>query len=317
MSSSTVKLNSGHEMPLVGLGLWKVDGAVAPDLVYEAIKTGYRCFDGAAIYGNEKEVGRGFARAFKDGLVTRADLFIVSKLWCTFHDPAHVGPILKRQLADLQLDYLDLYYIHFPFAMAYVDPAVRYPSAWSDEFAPGTATLEATWHAMEDVVAQGLVRSIGVSNYNGQTLSDLFNYAKIRPAVLQIEHHPYLTQEPLVKFARSNGVQITAYSSFGSLSFLELDNPRAKNAVPLTEQEVIKKVAAAHEKTPAQVLLRWSTQRGVAVIPKSSNKTRLEQNLDVTGFTLSEEEIEAISGLDKGLRFNDPLDDGVAIPVFA
>ncbi|KAF2499738.1 putative NAD(P)H-dependent D-xylose reductase xyl1 [Lophium mytilinum] len=305
MSPSTIKLNSGHEMPLVGLGLWKVDGAVAPDLVYEAIKLGYRCFDGAAIYGNEKEVGQGFARAFKDNLVTRADLFIVSKLWCTFHDPAHVTPILKRHFADLQLDYLDLYYIHFPFALAYVDPAKRYPSAWSDEFAPGTATLESTWHAMEAVVEQGLARSIGVSNYNGQTLADLFNYAKIRPAVLQIEHHP------------SNGVQVTAYSSFGSLSFIELNNPRAKNAVPLTELEVVKEVAAKHGKTPAQVLLRWSTQRGVAVIPKSSNRTRLLQNLYVTGWTLEEEEIEKISGLDKGLRFNDPLDDGVAIPVFA
>lgn len=232
----------------------------------------------------------------------------MSKLWPTFHDPKHVEEAVARSLSDWKLSYFDLYYIHFPFSMGYVDPKVRYPNDWADEYTPGTATLEATWHAMEALVQKGLVKSIGVSNYNGATLMDLLRYAKIKPATLQIEHHPYLTQEPLISFAKDAGIQLTAYSSFGPTSFIELNLPRAQNAVPLFEQDPVKGAASRHGKTPAQVLLRWSTQRGLAVIPKSVNPQRLTQNLDVLGFDLDESEIKAISALNRGLRFNDPLD---------
>ncbi|KAI4748259.1 hypothetical protein E4T50_01435 [Aureobasidium sp. EXF-12298] len=319
-SAPTVKLNSGHEMPLVGFGLWKVDNDTCADTVYNAIKVGYRLFDGACDYGNEKEVGQGVARAIKDGLVKREELFLVSKLWNSFHDADQVKPIAKKQLADLGIDYFDLYIIHFPVALKYVDPSVRYPPSWTDENDKITFSktpLSETYKAMEELVNEGLAKSIGVSNYNGALMLDLLRYAKITPATLQIEHHPYLTQQGLVNLCKENNIHVTAYSSFGPASFVELKMQRAHDTPLLFDNETVKKIADKHNKSAGQVLLRWATQRGVAVIPKSNNKDRLAQNLDVCSFDLAEDEIEAISGLDRGLRFNDPVNYGLNIPIFA
>jgi D-xylose reductase len=169
------------------------------------------------------------------------------------------------------------------------------------------ASLESTWHAFEAVKAKGLTKSIGISNYTGALLLDLFTYAKVKPATLQIEHHPYLVQPNLLKLAKKHNIAITGYSSFGPQSFVDGDMAMAKDIPLLFDHPVIKKAAEAHGKTTAQVLLRWATQRGLAVIPKSSSQGRLEQNLDVTGFDLSQSEIDEISGLDKNLRFNAPL----------
>jgi len=309
MSSPTVKLNNGREMPLVGFGLWKVNNDTCADQVYNAIKTGYRLFDGACDYGNEVEAGQGVKRAIDEGLVKREDLFIVSKLWNSFHDKDRVAPICKKQLADWGIDYFDLYVIHFPIAIKYVDPSVRYPPGFfyeDNKVEFSNATLEETYHAMEALYEQGLIKSLGISNYNGALLLDLFRYAKQLPQTLQIEHHPYLTQEPLLKLCKERDIAVTAYSSFGPLSFVELNMQKAKDTPMLFEHDVVKSIADAHGKTPAQVLLRWSTQRGVAVIPKSNNQSRLAQNLDVCSFDLKEDEIEKISALDKGLRFNNP-----------
>lgn len=162
---------------------------------------------------------------------------------------------------------------------------------------------------------KGLCRSIGVSNFKGVLLMDLLRYARVRPATLQIEHHPYLTQEGLVKYAQDEGIAVTAYSSFGPQSFLELDMKQAKDTPLLLEHPTIKKIADAKGRTPAQVLLRWATQRGVAVIPKSNDPGRLKQNLDVLGFDLSEGELGEIGGMDRGLRFNDPLNVSIAFDI--
>lgn len=261
-------------------------------------------------YGNEKQAGEGVARAIKDGIVKREDLFLVSKLWNSFHDPERVAPICKKQLEDWGIEYFDLYIVHFPIALKYVDPSVRYPPGWEDEndkITPSRATLESTWHAMESLVDDGLARSIGISNYSGGLVLDLLRYARIRPATLQIEHHPFLTQQQLIDLCAAEGIAVTAYSSFGPQSFLELDVAKAKVAAPLLEHPVIKKIAEKQGKTPAQVLLRWATQRGIAVIPKSNNQDRLAQNLDVCGFDLEKEQIQEISELNQGLRFNEPL----------
>ncbi|KAI9723569.1 MAG: NAD(P)H-dependent D-xylose reductase (XR) [Chrysothrix sp. TS-e1954] len=319
MAPSTVKLNSGHEMPLVGFGLWKVNNDTCADQVYQAIKLGYRLFDSACDYGNEVETGQGVARAIKEGIVKRSDLFMVSKLWNSFHDKERVKPICEKQLKDMQLDYWDLYLIHFPISIKYVDPSVKYPPGFKDEngnVSPGKATLQETYHAMEELVSSGLARSIGVSNYNGALMLDLFRYAKITPAALQIEHHPYLTQLGLVKLCKQHDVAVTAYSSFGPSSFLELNVQNAKDAPLLLEHPVIRTIATNNKKTPAQILLRWATQRGVHVIPKSNNQGRLQQNLDVTQWDLKQSEIDEISTLDKGLRFNNPLAYDIDIPIF-
>ena len=291
------------------MGLWKVNNDTCADQVYNAIKTGYRLFDGACDYGNEKEAGEGVARAIKDGLIKRQDLFIVSKLWGSFHDKEVVEKATRKQLSDWGLDYFDLFLIHFPISLKYVDPSVRYPPGWQDEngnVTPGKTPIQETWQEMEKLVDRGLAHSIGISNFNAQLLMDLQRYARIPPATLQIEHHPYLTQSSLVKYVQNSGIQITAYSSFGPTSFHELDLKHAMDAQPLLEHTLIKKIAERHGKTPAQVLLRWATQRGIAVIPKSNNPHRLQQNLDVTSWNLTDEDIVAISGLDKSLRFNEP-----------
>lgn len=262
-------------------------------------------------YGNEQEAGQGVARAIKEGIVKRSDLFIVSKLWNSFHEKEHVGPICKKQLQDWGIDYFDLYLIHFPISLKYVDPSVRYPPGWASDdgktIIPGRATIQETWTALETLVDTGLARSIGVSNFTSQLIMDVLRYAKIPPATLQIEHHPYLAQLGLVKYAQENGIVITAYSSFGPQSFIELNMQIAKDTPLLFDNPTIKIIAEKKGKTPAQILLRWATQRGVAVIPKSNNQGRLAQNLDVTSWNLDDSEVKEISELDKGLRFNDPL----------
>ncbi|ORY66779.1 Aldo/keto reductase [Leucosporidium creatinivorum] len=319
---ATIKLASSLQ-PLVGFGLWKVPNADAADTVYNALKAGYRLLDAAADYGNEKECGQGLARAIKDGVVTREEVFLVSKLWNTNHAYEHVKPACEKSLKDWGVDYFDLYLIHFPVSLAYVDPKERYPPAWWDATGPGGKVtlskdpMSATWKAMEELREAGLAKSIGISNCSGSLIVDLLRSAKHKPEVLQIEHHPYLTQEPLIKFAKEIGLAITAYSSFGPQSFLELEHAGALDTPSLLEHPTIKAIADAHSKSPAQVLLRWSTQRGIAVIPKSNNPERAKQNLEHVNFDLTEDEIKQISALNKNLRFNNPADIHPELAIFA
>ncbi|RYO85957.1 hypothetical protein DL766_006093 [Monosporascus sp. MC13-8B] len=307
----TIKLSSGYEMPQVGFGLWKVDNAICVDTVYNAIKTGYRLLDGACDYGNEKECGEGVARAIKEGLVKREDLFITSKLWPTFEDADKVEPACRRSLADWGLEYFDLYLIHFPGALKYVDPSVRYPPGWQYDGKDGgvvrsNTPMHETWRAMEALVGAGLARSIGVSNFQAQLIYDMLRYAKIPPATLQIEHHPYLVQRELLSLARSEGIAVTAYSSFGPASFLEFGFKHAQALVPLMKDDLITSLASKYGKKPSQILLRWATQRGLAVIPKTSRVEVMAENLDVTGFDLEQADIDAITAKDSGIRFNQP-----------
>ncbi|KAI0405767.1 NADP-dependent oxidoreductase domain-containing protein [Xylaria palmicola] len=306
----TIKLSSGYEMPQVGFGLWKVDGATAADTVYNAIKAGYRLFDGACDYGNEKECGDGVARAIKEGIVTRDELFITSKLWPVFEDGDKVEPAIRRSLADWGLEYFDLYLIHFPGALKYVDPAVRYPPGWHyDGVAQSVRSntpMHVTWAAMEKLVDLKLARSIGISNFQAQLIYDMLRYARIPPAALQIEHHPYLVQQELLNLCRTEGIAVTAYSSFGPASFLTFGFDHAKALVPLMEDELVVAIAKKHGREPSQVLLRWATQRGLAVIPKTTRLPIMSQNLACTDFDLDQEELDKISAKDANIRFNQP-----------
>ncbi|KAK5454107.1 hypothetical protein LTS15_006107 [Exophiala xenobiotica] len=314
MAAPTITLKpSGQKIAQVGFGLWKVPNDSTADVVYKAIENGYRHFDGACDYGNEKEAGEGLQRAIKDGLVKREDVFVTTKLWATFHSPEHVKQIAQKQLADWGLEYFDLYLIHFPLPLEYVDPAERYPPGWSiaaDKWETKTAAipLASTWKAMEALVDEGLVKNIGVCNFQGALLLDLIRSARILPSMLQIEHHPYLVQPQLMDLCKDLGVAITAYSSFGPLSYRDLQSPKAMGTSLLFENDVVTSTAEKHSRTPAQILLRWAVQRGLIVIPKSNDATRQKQNLDLYSFELSSEEMESISSLDKGLRFNDPGD---------
>jgi len=226
----------------------------------------------------------------------------------------------KKQLADWGIDYFDLYIVHFPVALKYVDPSVAYPPGWNytdGKVQLSNATIQETWQAMEGLVGKGLAKSIGISNFQGSLILDLLRYAKIRPATLQIEHHPYLVQPTLLQLAGSEGIAVTAYSSFGPQSFIELDWQKAHDTPVLFEHQVITDLAKKYSKTPAQILLRWATQRGLAVIPKSNNPDRLKQNLEVTGFDLEKGELDSISALDRHLRFNNPTDYLGTLHIFA
>lgn len=311
--STTKKLASGHEMPLVGFGLWKVPADTCAETVYNAIKTGYRLFDGAYDYQNEKEAGEGIKRAIKEGLVKREEIFITTKLWNNYHRKEHALEMGKAQNEAWGLGYIDLFLIHFPCALKYISPEKRrYPAWWMDD--AGTVEtdkvpMHETWEALEELVDTSVAKSIGISNASAQLLYDMQSYVRHPISALQIEHHPYLVQPELIQMVQENNIAVTAYSSFGPQSFLELPpafRERAKDVTLLFDATPVKDASKRLNVSPAQVLLRWATQRGIAVIPKSNNVNRLKQNLDVTSFDLTSEEIEAISALDKGLRFNDP-----------
>ncbi|KAL2754536.1 hypothetical protein ACRALDRAFT_1070294 [Sodiomyces alcalophilus JCM 7366] len=319
-----LRLASGYNIPQVGFGLWKIPPEQTANAVYHAIKAGYRHIDGAYGYKNSVEAGEGIRRAIREGLVSRADLFITSKLWNNYHARRHAIEMAHVETDAWGLDYLDLFLIHFPIAQQYIPLSEsRFPSWYLDasrtRVTPrAPVPISETWQVLESLVApgpeqpsptttsSGFLRSLGVSNFNAQLLYDLTSHARVPPSVLQVEHHPYLAQPSLLRAARDLGIQVTAYSTFGPQSFLELDNPRARDVVPLLQAEPVVRAAARLRRTPAQVLLRWCTQRGLVVIPKSVHPDRMAENLDCCSFDLTVEEMDAISSLDRGLRFNDP-----------
>ncbi|KAH7927281.1 Aldo/keto reductase [Leucogyrophana mollusca] len=317
--ATIVLKRTGQKMPLVGFGLWKVTRSTCADTVYNAIKAGYRLFDGAGDYGNEKEAGEGVRRALADGLVKREDLFITSKLWNTFHAREHVKSLAKMQLGLWGIDYFDLFLVHFPVSLKYVDPSHRYPPEWFGDDGKTVnlqnTPMQETWEAMEGLVDDGLAKNIGLSNCQGSLILDVFKYAKYEPQVLQVELHPYLTQEALVTLSKNLGIAVTAYSSFGPQSYLELG--MGKNVASLLGSEGVASIASKYKKTPAQVLLRWATQRGIAVIPKSNNHDRLVANLQCNSFDLTEAEIKQLSDLNINLRLNDPGEIDVRMSIFA
>ena len=308
--TATIPVGSG-KMPAIGLGLWKIARDDTAEMVRSAIAEGYRHLDSAADYGNEAEVGEGLQAALSDGLVSREDLWITSKLWNTFHRPEHVRTACERTLKDLRLSELDLYLIHFPIALQYVDFDTRYPPEWIADpaaenpvMAPDTVPLSDTWGAMEELVHAGLVKEVGVCNYNTGLLHDLMAYSQIKPAMLQVESHPYLTQERLLRAAAQYDMAVTAFSPLGALSYLELN--MADTGESVLEQAAVKEAAARVDRTPAQVVLRWGIQRGTAVIPKTSRVERLKENQLLFDFELNEAEMSAISALNRNRRFNDP-----------
>jgi D-xylose reductase len=311
LTSPVVSIASGVSVPAVGLGLWKLPKAAAAERVVEAIRVGYRHLDSACDYGNEKEVGEGIRRAIGSGLVKRDELWITSKLWNTYHRREHVRPACERTLRDLGVDCLDLYLIHFPIAQKFVPFEKRYPPEWF--FDPQAANpriefdrvpIAETWGAIEQLVTAGLVKHIGVCNFNTGLLRDLLNQSAIRPAMLQVELHPYLTQEKLLRYCREERIGVTAFSPLGPASYVSLGMARPEDS--LFHQPPVQAAARRTGRTPAQVLLRWGVQRGTAVIPMTSKAERLKENLSVGDFELTNDEMAAISGLDRNQRFNDP-----------
>ena len=255
------------------------------------------------------QVGRGIRNSIAAGVCKREELFVTSKLWNTYHHPQHVEAACRKSLEDLGLDYLDLYLIHFPISLKFVPFDVRYPPEWlydpsaeekKMEFQP--VSVRDTWAAMESLVEKGLVRNIGLSNWNCQGLRDVFSYAKIQPSVLQIEVHPYLQCERLVRYAQSQGMLVTAFSPLGHGQSYAMLGYQDKVAI---KEPVVVEIARNHGVTPAQVVLRWGVQRGCSVIPKSENVDRVKENLNLD-FTLTEDDMDRMKSLERGFRMNDP-----------
>lgn len=295
---SKVKLNNGIEMPIIGLGTWQSPTNEVYEAVKTAIEVGYRHIDCAYCYGNEISVGRAIKDAIAEGKVKREELFVVSKVWLTFFTRERVREGLKRSLKNLGLDYIDLYLVHWPISFAQVDDKI-FPSDVNGLAIDGHVDYLDAWKGMEDVWKDGLVKSIGVSNFNSEQIARILRNSSVTPVTNQVESHPYLAQRKLLDFCREKGIPLTAYSPLGNPGSAYNTNLNKKN---ILENEIVTELAVKYKKTPAQILIKFQVQRGVVVIPKSVNRARIVENIQIFDFQLTVDEIIALENLDIGYR---------------
>ena len=296
MAIPEIKLKSGGGMPALGLGTWKSKPGEVGKAIISAIRIGYRHFDCSPIYGNEKEIGEAFSKAFSEGLVKREEVWITSKLWNNSHGKEQVIPALRKTLADLRLDYLDLYLIHWPIALK---PGVVMPEEGQGFLKPEEAPLDETWRGMEQAQADGLAKHIGVSNFSPARLEKLMGIAERPPEVNQVECHPFLAQKELLEVCRQHGVVLTGYCPLGS------GKPKDGETPTIFEDETISRIAKNHGVTPAQIALAWAVCRGTVPIPKSTNENRQQENLAAVELSLTEAEMAEMDALDCGYRYID------------
>ncbi len=258
-----VTLNNGVKMPMLGFGVFQIaDADVCEQAVYDALMTGYRLIDTAAVYGNEEAVGR----AIKRSGISREELFITTKLWVQDAGYEKTKKAFETSLSNLRLEYLDLYLIHRPFGDYY-----------------------GAWRAMEELYEAGKIRAIGLSNFGSDRLVDLVMNNKVVPAVNQVECHPFFQQRAAFALMEEYQIQPEAWAPF------------AEGQKNLFTNEMLSGIGKKYGKSAAQVVLRWNYQRGVVTIPKSIHKERMEQNISIFDFSLTEEEMEKISTLDEGM----------------
>ncbi len=289
-----LKFKNGDKMPQLGLGTWLSEKGEVYDAIRAAIKIGYRHFDCAAIYGNEKEIGSAFHDAMDQGDITREEMWITSKLWNSSHQLSGVEPAIQKTLSDLQLDYLDLYLIHWPIAFV---PGIAMPENGDQYISLNDTPLSETWEGMEKINTSGLTKHIGVSNFSIKKLKEILNSCNISPEMNQVELHPFLQQSALLQFCTDNNIFMTAYSPLG--------RPGQSEKQSVVDHPTMKEIAANHNCSEPQVAIAWALARGTAVIPKSVNPTRLKQNFDGLQITLTPQEIHLISDLDRHMRYVD------------
>ncbi|KAG9452303.1 hypothetical protein H6P81_005207 [Aristolochia fimbriata] len=282
-----VRLSSSWELPLLGFGtaLLPYNGDTVEKAIGVALDVGYRHFDTAKIYASEPAVGRALGSAIDEGKVEREDLFVTSKLWCADHDDPVMA--LRQTLQNLDMEYLDLYLVHWP---AKLKPWVCYPVPNEDDF--DELDMESTWAGMEKCVELGLCRSIGISNFSSAKIDHILEYASIPPAVNQVEMHPLWRQKKLRRFCQERGIHVSAYSPLGGPG-----NSWGSKAV--VTHPVIKSIALKHRATPAQVALQWGMVHGSSVIVKSFNERRMNENMGALQLTLDEEDLMAVEFLEE------------------
>jgi len=259
-SIPTVKLNNGVKMPALGFGTLELNDSLGINSVAQAILLGYRLFDTATIYGNEEAVGKGLKKSGVD----RKKLFISTKLWVSDMGYENTKKAFEKSLKKLGVDYVDMYLIHRP-----------------------RGDVQGSWKAMEELYKAGKIRAIGVSNFDSTQLADLVAKAEIKPAINQIELNPYFQEPELVKVIKKSGIQVEGWSPF------------AQGRNGLFTNKVLVEIGKKYNKTAAQVTLRWLIQRGVVVIPRTSNPAFMKENLDVFNFKLSKADMQQITTLDK------------------
>jgi diketogulonate reductase-like aldo/keto reductase len=286
--NKTIPLSNGANMSLLGLGTWKsINGSVGEAVKYAITQANYRHIDCASAYGNQSEIGQVFSQII-GSKINREDLFVTSKLNNPDHHPDNVLKACQQTLADLKLDYLDLYLMH---------RGLPFKNDSSSELIP--VSIRETWEAMEELVTKGLVKSIGVSNFTVMMLVDLLSYAKVKPVVNQIELHPYNSQVELVDFCHSQNIAVTAYSP--------LSGQPQPGSINLFDESIITSLAQKYNKTPSQIILNWGINRNTIVIPKSTHPARILENSQIFDFSLTPSEQQQIDSLNRNYRTCDPI----------
>ncbi len=286
------------EMPAIGLGTWKMEDGTATEAVKSALESGYRHINCAPIYLNEADIGAALDDAFQRGIVKRQDVWVTSKLWCNRHRPDLVRGALEGTLADLKLEYLDLFMIHWPIVFR---DDVHRPEKPEDFVSLDEMPLIETWRALEACVDAGLCRNIGMCNFSVKKLKALLPACRTKPSANQVECHPFLPQTELFDFCNSEGIQLVAYSPLGSGDRPE--RMRGQSDPNLFENSVIADIASTRQISAGQVILAWAVTRGTAAIPKSSHPGRMAENLAAGSTELSSEEMAAIDSIDMLHRY--------------
>ncbi|RDH29327.1 NADP-dependent oxidoreductase domain-containing protein [Aspergillus welwitschiae] len=296
--STTFKLNTGAQIPAVGFGTWQ-DAEAQEQAVLEAIKAGYRHIDTARIYGTEEAVGK----AIKKSGVPRDQLFITTKLWNNKHHPDDVAQALQDSLNDLDLDYVDLFLMHWP--VAFKRGTEKFPKNESGKPAVDDIDYVDTYKAMEKLLSTGKVKAIGVSNFSKAEMEHLLKETSVVPAVHQLESHPWLQQRSFADWHKSKGIHVTHYSPFGNQNELY---SREGTIGKLIDDPVLVEIGKKYNKSSAQVALAWGINEGHSVLPKSKTPSRIKDNLQ-GDFKLDAEDLQKIRGIDRKLRFNDSSAD--------